>query len=1364
MNKRLSVPAVLLLALTLCLSLFPALPASAEETEPETVHIRTADDLMALAVNCSLDTWSDGKKIVLDNDLSLTEVDFDSIPIFNGEFDGGGHTIYDLNISSAQSPSGFFLETGKDANIHDLNISGSVFTEGDDSMVGGVVGRNRGMLTNCGFSGDVSARSQVGGVVGKNEATGLLTACTASGSVRGLSQTGGVCGENAGALSGCENRCFVNTESVDPSLRFDAIDTSSILNFIRSIRSDNAGITTDTGGVCGKSTGFIEGCANTGTVGYLHLGYNVGGVTGHSSGFVSGCSNHGEVYGRKDVGGVVGQAEPLVETEQAENLLAGVGYRLYALNQSLNDAIVDARSVSDDLSARFQTIAWYLSPVADAVQDIDVLDPESAWYLQSIISDAVYNVTNEMAAIGDSVRQQSGILLDDMDRINQNATALSGAAIQAASALTGLSGTGDEEILVDASGTVDEDQLTFGKVAGSSNDGSVYGDSNVGGVAGNLSVEDSTNPENELGIRGSGLARDQINLNAVITGCVNRGEVTAKRECAGGVVGKMDFGLASHCAAYGTITLEDGDYAGGIAGLCYGTVKNCCAKCSIGGKRYIGGVVGNGGDVRRGGERTSSVSGCYTLAEIRDTPQFAGAISGGGAGKYENNFFVPMGFAGLDRLSIHGQAEPVSFEEFAAVEGLPEECKTFSLRFVVDGAVVKQLGFDYGASFDRSVYPEVEHRDGAYAVWDRGELNDLRFDTTVTAEYRVDETVLRSEEKREDGRSAVYVDGQFQQGDALTLTMIPVGEDDIRAFSSDWKDTVREQLRSIFRDRDPDYSIPVSVAERLRVAFPEDGLETHTIRYLTPDGQTGNYRLYLADEDGWQRIRPTTFGSYFMFEAPGDEAEFCLVATIQSWWIVAYIAAGLLVLLLLIVAIRKLAKLLKSRPKKQRPPRSERPVPRFLKAHRKAILILTPILILAAAGALVTLRFGSVGSAFSAYRVIKDFSRRESDMQTEISINMNDRELKMNTTVHRVVKDGRVIRCTEQYGVPIYISDGMVCLENGRVFRLSGGQLGQGKALDLALDVFLHEEVEKTVDGDSVRYEAVIGGETADRILQLFVPAGGEELLRAESMTVTMDALGGELQRLAFSGSGSATGGKDFSFNVSLTPQTMDERPVIPQAVLDAIADGGREDALLLSEGLLRLLAAWIKNESAETVSADISVNADCGALNLNPRYRYSRRNVDGTDIHCIKSALFTLYFTDDAACTASGADLSEAQQRVRDAARLIPIARELCLEGQFDCTTAGERSVYTVTLSNESAADIVSRVLPELDRMNVSYSDCSLRITVVSGVLDSIELDCGGSLRIVSRDVNASVRAAVSFNGNDAERIPVKVRKTLLG
>ena len=1358
MSKPFTVAVSLLLLLALALSLCPAV--SAEDAEAhEVIHIRTEQDLLALARDCSLDTWSDGKKVVLDNDISLSSVSFDSIPIFNGEFDGGHHTIYDLELRSAQSPCGFILETGPDANIYDLNISGSVVTWGDDSVVGGLVGLNRGVIGSCSFTGEVSALSKVGGIAGRNDSTGIIINCRASGSVQGLSQTGGIAGENAGGISACENLCFVNTESVDPALRLEAIDTSSILNFIQSLRTDNAGITTDTGGIVGNSSGFIENCVNSGTVGYLHLGYNVGGVAGHSSGYVSGCQNNGEVYGRKDVGGVVGQGEPLLEITQAKSLLDGVANRLYALHRSVSDVIADIQSVAGDISDRFDLISDYLEPIADAVSLLDLTDPESAFYLQSVIYDNIEGITNEVTAMSEISDDEAAILLDDLTDINDNAAALSNTAIQAVGALSG--GQSADDILVDSS-EAEESALVYGKIADCGNSGSVYGDSNVGGIVGGPSEESEVDPESELRSGASSFVQRQLDLRAVITGCVNRGAVTAKHQCVGGIVGKMDFGLVSRCASYGPLVLEDGDYAGGVSGLCYGRIRGCWAKCSLSGKRYIGGVVGNGYRSDRGDDKSSTVSDCYALTEILGAPQFAGAISGGGEGNYENNFFVPAGFAGLDRLSIHGKAEPISFEDYAAVESLPEESKRFTLRFVVEDTVIKELPFSYGASFDRSVFPEVERQERAYAVWDRTELNDLRFDTTVTAEYRMDETVLRSDETRADGRACVYVDGQFQHGDALTLTQLPVGEEENRMISSDWKETVRSQLRSIFRDHEPDYSIPVAVVERLRVSFPDDGLAWHSVRYLAPDGSTKNYRLYLIGEDGWQRIRRESFGSYFIFDVPGTEAEFALATTIQSWWIAAYIAAALLIIALLIVLIMKLRKYLAARPKKERPPFSQRPLGRYLRARRKRILIVLPILLLLTAAAVVLLRVGNVGAAFSAYRTFKTYAGQETDILTEISISTGEREVQMSTTVHRVRQNGHTIRCVEQYGIPLYISDGMVCLENGRVFRLAEGQLSPSKLLDLALNVFLFQEIQKSEEDGVTRMEADIGGETADRILQLFLSASGEELLHADSMTVTMCSEKGTMRELSFSGGGSSAGGKDFTFAIRLTPQAMAERPSIPQPVLEAVSNGGGEDAQVLSMEFLKLLAAWVKNQSAESVSADILVDADCGSLQLNPRYQYSRTRVDGMDVSCVRSALFTLYFTDSAACTATGADLSEAQQRVAATARLIPLARELCLNGQFSCAAGGDRSVYTIALGSESAAELVESLLPELGRLNIRYDDCRLRLRLQGDALELIELESGGSLRIMTRDIDASVAVSVRFNDEAPAPVPAAVREAL--
>ena len=46
--------------------------------------------------------------------------------------------------------------------------------------------------------------------------------------------------------------------------------------------------------------------------------------------------------------------------------------------------------------------------------------------------------------------------------------------------------------------------------------------------------------------------------------------------------------------------------------------------------------------------------------------------------------------------------------------------------------------------------------------------------------------------------------------------------DAIEAFRTDWLHTIQQQLRTIFRDRQPDYSVPVSVEEKIQTAWEND--------------------------------------------------------------------------------------------------------------------------------------------------------------------------------------------------------------------------------------------------------------------------------------------------------------------------------------------------------------------------------------------------------------------------------------------------------------------------------------------------------------------------------------------------------------
>jgi hypothetical protein len=123
-----------------CLLLISLLPVTQVLADGDgAIHIKSAEDLRSLAHSCTLDSWSRGKTVVLDNDIELTDDDELPIPTFGGTFNGNGHTISGLSITQSVSPAGLFGVLQKDAVIKNLNVEGTVTPSGDSENIGGIV-------------------------------------------------------------------------------------------------------------------------------------------------------------------------------------------------------------------------------------------------------------------------------------------------------------------------------------------------------------------------------------------------------------------------------------------------------------------------------------------------------------------------------------------------------------------------------------------------------------------------------------------------------------------------------------------------------------------------------------------------------------------------------------------------------------------------------------------------------------------------------------------------------------------------------------------------------------------------------------------------------------------------------------------------------------------------------------------------------------------------------------------------------------------------------------------------------------------------------------------------------------------------
>lgn len=354
-----------LLMLTLCGSLLP--PSASIAADNDTIVLRNANDLEKLARNCALDTWSQGKTVILENDIHLNGTDFAPIPTFGGTFEGNGYTISGLHISGGTACQGFFRYVQEGAVVRDLHIAGSITAEQDQKMLGGIAGENSGTIADCSFQGTITGKTQVGGIAGCNMVTGSIYRCTSKGNITGERNTGGISGENSGIITGCLNQSTVNTiqqehtQDLNGTLRstLDALQKEDILN-----------TTTDTGGIAGYSNGILRDCSNEAQVGYPHLGYNVGGIVGRSSGYLENCSNHAEILGRKDVGGIAGQLAPNIRLVFTPDRISQLDTELNRL-KNMVDATMDHTDANGDIiSDRLEQISGYTSSATDSISEL----------------------------------------------------------------------------------------------------------------------------------------------------------------------------------------------------------------------------------------------------------------------------------------------------------------------------------------------------------------------------------------------------------------------------------------------------------------------------------------------------------------------------------------------------------------------------------------------------------------------------------------------------------------------------------------------------------------------------------------------------------------------------------------------------------------------------------------------------------------------------------------------------------------------------------------------------------------------------------------------------------------------------------
>ena len=281
--------------------------ASGAGTEADPYLIENASQLAAFrdAVNAGEDY--DGTYVALGADVDLEGAEWTPIGAgtrkssgiaegstpFAGTFDGAGHTVSGLKITSTQGADyaiGLFgILDG--ATVKNLTVADAKIAVPQSELVGILCGMlaNDSTVSGVSVSGSVSGKAGVGGIAGRMTLSGTIENCENSASVTAAGGVG-----NAGGIVGA---AYYTT----PTGRMSITGCHN---------SGSISGTDCIGGIAGLSAAFVSNCENSGAI--AGTSYSVGGIVGtfYNAGTVSGNTNTAaSITSSSFAGGIVGNLQ-----------------------------------------------------------------------------------------------------------------------------------------------------------------------------------------------------------------------------------------------------------------------------------------------------------------------------------------------------------------------------------------------------------------------------------------------------------------------------------------------------------------------------------------------------------------------------------------------------------------------------------------------------------------------------------------------------------------------------------------------------------------------------------------------------------------------------------------------------------------------------------------------------------------------------------------------------------------------------------------------------------------------------------------------------------------------------------------------
>ncbi len=829
-----------------------------------------------------------------------------------------------------------------EGNIRGCTNYGTVGYNHVGYNIGGIAGNHNGIISGCENYGEVFGRKDVGGIAGQFEPDISLTFGTSSGEnlekqlntlssilrnltnsmTSSISESLDSAKEINAAVTVIEDTLKAHSDTAGDELDITLDDLYSSLQAINAsaekintyIKDFTAVADTEISAINAEMNDISAAIANA------NVSQEISDITKELDKISQEIKNISNALG--DIEKLTSDINSILQDSSLNEL-----QKRDAIEKILteyNDSVVDKTSISDSIAKisdsfvvinqRISTINTKLgSSAAELAQSMQVITSATSRLHEAFtkfsngvtaeasvinanidkIEDVLYkylnSAGNRLSSTFGTVYEQLNIvnlsladILSNTDESNAEVNSFLNSAINQLDVIgTTVSNMLDkpEYSTVDVSENIELEEKP-GQISSCRNNGSICADSNVGGIAGIMAIEIGNDPEEDFRMSESLWVDTTALFRAIIMTSTNAGNVTAKNDCAGGIVGRSDVGAVYKADSEATVETTNGSKCGGIAGSSESGIIRCNSLSQLIGNDSIGGIVGYG----------TNISNCRSMVLINSDGECIGAVAGYATGEIVGNAFVDEGLHGVDGISYAGMAYPLPYESFIALPELPTMFSELSVDFIIDDVLVKSLPFTYGGSISSWDVPKLPLRDDSFGQWEPFKTENLIRSARVNAIYSPWVTTLSSKEEI----PLLLAEGSFSASAQIEISEVKPSVPANKAY------------RYIA-------SYSYSIADEVRE--PSEKYVLH-LRCEKPSSVI----ITLVDNGAISQITPKRDGSYVVFEAPSSGELIIIQPLIRRIIAVSFIILAVLIVLCFYCYIHK------HFPKKETPAMSTSPL------------------------------------------------------------------------------------------------------------------------------------------------------------------------------------------------------------------------------------------------------------------------------------------------------------------------------------------------------------------------------------------------------------------------------------------------------